>query len=124
LKPIERTLRVAAAGGGNLLAGAMCCDSSTAPGLDGTRGGGIGLEGRLGLAGTLGTISRSTTGGSRIPLGVDFVVIKGALLALAAFSASSRSRLFGGNGGNFACSNGGGIFLPSPIDDPLVAEEP
>ena len=125
LKPIERALRVAAAGGGNLLAGWTGCGDSSAPlGLDGTRGGTAGLVGRLGLAGTFGSKSRSTMGGSRIPFGVDFVVINGARLGLVVFSASSRSRLVGGSGGSFACSNGGGIFLPSPIDDPLVAEEP
>ena len=92
--------------------------------LEGIFGGPLGRAGRLGLVGSLGMKSLSTTGGSRCTIGADLTFTKGIFAGCAALAASSRSRLVGGRGGNFAYSNGGGIFLPSPIDDALVAEEP
>ena len=84
----------------------------------------------LGLAGNLGAaLGRGGTGGMALVAGNSlgskgtvFADTKGAFSAFSAFSlaaVASLSLFVGGNGGRFACSSGGGNFLPS-VDDVLV----
>lgn len=119
-KPIDN-MDFVAFGGGNLLGGCGGASSSSTKllllvGLEGIRGG------PLGLGGIFGATSRSITGGCRRgTVGADLIVTRGNLVA---FAFSSNSRLEGGRGGSLASPNAGGSFLCESTEEALVIEDP
>ncbi len=136
LNPKE-SIDFAAAGGGNLLGGCAGAFSSSTrlfllAGLEGIRGGPLGLGGILGvksrstgLGGIFGAKSRSTTGGCRIgTVGADLTLTRGTFAALASLAFSSSSRLVGGRGGSSVLPKAGGSFLCVSTDEVLVTEDP